>query len=179
MTTLYTIGHGTRSAEELIVVLREAGVDGVIDVRRFPGSRRHPHFAREALERSLPSAGVGYEWWETLGGRRSSKGGSSRHSALRVVAFRGYADHMDTNEFRASLARLEAAARSRRLAIMCAETLWWRCHRRMIADALTLDGIEVVHLVGQGTSRPHVLHEAARADDAGRPTYDVGSLPLS
>jgi uncharacterized protein (DUF488 family) len=176
MTTLFTVGHGTRSIDELVDVLSAAGVDLVVDVRRFPGSRRHPHFARESLELSLPRAGIAYEWrGEELGGRRSSReiGRPSRHPAWRNDGFRNYADHMDSPEFRSALERLESDASSRAVAIMCAETLWWRCHRQLIADALTVDEIDVVHLIGAGESQPHRPHPSLRVED-GRPVYDVG-----
>ncbi len=166
-------------------MLREAGVELLVDVRRFPGSRRHPHFAREALAKSLPSLGIGYDWrGEELGGRRSRRrDGTSRHPAWRNDAFAGYADHMDTSAFRDALTRLEAeAATGTSVAVMCAETLWWRCHRRLIADALVLHGVEVIHLIQLGKSAPHPLHESARAGDDGYPVYDVGvtgELPLA
>lgn len=178
MTTVLTVGHGTRSTEELVATLRAAGVCRLVDVRRFPGSRRHPHFSREALERSLHERGIAYEWWgEELGGRRPPRSGpASRHSALINKAFQGYADHMDTSAFRDTLARLEAHAQSEPpLAIMCAETLWWRCHRRMIADALAMHGVTVVHLIDPRSRQDHRLHPATRADDDDRPVYDVGS----
>ena len=179
---VFTAGHGTRTTEELAGILREAGVDILVDVRRFPGSRRHPHFAREALERTLPELGVRYEWrGEELGGRRS-RAEASRHPAWRNDAFAGYADYMDTPEFRAALERLEDEARAGASpCVMCAETLWWRCHRRLIADALVLHGLEVVHLIQPGKSAPHPLNEAARAGADGFPVYDVGvtgELPL-
>lgn len=181
---VYTVGHGTRTTEELADLLREAGVNRLVDVRRFPGSRRHPHFAREALADSLPALGIEYDWrGEELGGRRSrKKDGSSRHPAWRNDAFGGYADYMDTPEFRAALERLEAEASGGvRLAVMCAETLWWRCHRRLIADALVLRGSRVVHLIQPGNSADHPGNESARPGDDGYPVYDVGvtgELPL-
>lgn len=184
MEPVFTVGHGTRTTEELVGLLRDAGVTLLVDVRRFPGSRRHPHFAREALADSLPPLGVEYDWrGEELGGRRSrSKDGTSRHPAWRNDAFGAYADYMDTPEFRGALERLEEEARSGvRLAVMCAETLWWRCHRRLIADALKLRGTEVVHLIQPGTSSAHPPNESARAGNDGYPIYDVGvtgELPL-
>ncbi|HEX2056965.1 MAG TPA: DUF488 domain-containing protein [Actinomycetota bacterium] len=184
MAPVFTVGHGTRTTEELAALLREASVARLVDVRRFPGSRRHPHFAREALTGSLPSLGIEYEWrGEELGGRRSRKrDGTSRHPAWRNDAFGAYADYMDAPQFRGALERLEAAARAgTRLAVMCAETLWWRCHRRLIADALTVHGFEVVHLVGPGSTAVHPLNESARRGDDGFPVYDVGvtvELPL-
>ena len=175
---LFTVGHGTRSTDELLAVLRSGGVGRVVDVRRFPGSRRHPQFGREALAASLAEAGVGYEWaGEQLGGRRSGVDGS-RHPALRNAAFRAYADHMDTPEFRAALARLLDEVRAGPPpAVLCAETLWWRCHRRLIADAAVLAGTPVTHLVDERTATPHELAKEARPDDQGRPVYDVGVLP--
>ncbi|HEY7876095.1 MAG TPA: DUF488 domain-containing protein [Actinomycetota bacterium] len=175
MATVFTVGHGTRSTEELVAVLRDAGVVRLVDVRRFPGSRRHPHFAREALELSLPAAGIAYDWrGEELGGRRSSTTREpSRHSAWRNDGFRNYADYMDSPEFRNALERLEEDARSEPVAIMCAETLWWRCHRQLIADALMVHGFDVVHLIGPGESQPHRLHRSLRVAD-GLPVYDVG-----
>ncbi len=176
--TLFTVGHGTRSTDELLAVLRSGGVGRVVDVRRFPGSRRHPQFGREALASALAGAGIEYEWaGEALGGRRSGVD-PSRHPALRNASFRAYADHMDTPEFRAALERvLGEVASWPSAAVMCAETLWWRCHRRLIADAAVLAGTPVTHLVDERTSTPHELSRDARPDDEGRPVYDVGMLP--
>jgi len=167
---LYTIGHGTRATDELVAVLRDAAVERLVDVRRFPGSRRNPHLSREALERNLP---VAYEWWgEELGGRRRGAP-ESRHPAWRNDAFRAYADWMDTPVFHDALDRLLADERP--TTVMCAETLWWRCHRRLIADAATLRGAEVVHLLDVGQPQAHVLHEAVRPDEEGCPVYDRGT----
>lgn len=184
MEPVFTVGHGTRTTEELAGLLRDADVTLLVDVRRFPGSRRHPHFAREALAGTLPPLGIAYDWrGEELGGRRSrAEDGTSRHPAWRNDAFGAYADYMDTAEFRSALERLEAEARAgTRLAVMCAETLWWRCHRRLIADALKMRGAEVVHLIQPGSSTPHPGNESARRGDDGYPVYDVGvtgELPL-
>ncbi len=182
MARAFTVGHGTRTTEELADLLKEAGVELLVDVRRFPGSRRHPHFAREALERSLPDLGVAYDWrGEELGGRRS-RTTTSRHPAWRNDAFAGYADYMDTKPFRDAVERVEAEAEAgTALAVMCAETLWWRCHRRLIADALVMRGAEVVHLIQPGKTSPHPLNDAARPGADGYPVYDVGvtgELPL-
>jgi uncharacterized protein (DUF488 family) len=176
VVTVFTVGHGTRSLDELVRVLAAAEVTRLVDVRRFPGSRRHPHFARKEMERSLPAAGIAYDWrGEELGGRRSRTeiGRPTRHPAWKNDGFRNYADYMDGDTFRAALRKLESDALGEPLAIMCAETLWWRCHRRLIADALTVDGVEVVHLIGAGESQRHKLHPAVRVED-GRPVYDVG-----
>ena len=167
---LFTVGHGTRSVAELVAVVVDAAVPLVVDVRRFPGSRRHPHLGRVALERDLPSSGIAYEWSEALGGRRRRSPGS-RHRAWRNDAFAGYADHMETPEFGQALEDLLARLP---LAVMCAETLLWRCHRRLIADAATLAGVKVVHLLDVGKSQPHRLHPDVRSDELGRPVYDGG-----
>lgn len=173
MTQVFTIGHGTRTEDELVAVLAGAGIDVLVDVRRFPGSRRHPHFAREAMEHWVPAAGIAYEWWgETLGGRRKPAP-DSPNVAWRNDSFRAYADHMASDEFRAALRQLEQRATTHQ-AVMCAETLWWRCHRRLIADALVADGLEVVHL-GMGRDDRHELNETARVDDAGVLVYDLGA----
>jgi uncharacterized protein (DUF488 family) len=174
--TVFTIGHGARSPDEFVWILEDAGVGRIVDVRRYPGSRRHPHFSRAALEDSLPKIDIGYDWeGEGLGGRRKSAPVGSRHPAWKVAGFRAYADYMDTDDFRNALERLEGAVRAGPpTAIMCAETLWWRCHRRLIADALTVDGFEVVHLVDRRSRQGHRLHESLRVDERNRPVYDVG-----
>ena len=172
--TLFTVGHGRRSLPELAAVLADAGVSLLVDVRRFPGSRRHPHLARANLEAQLPTLGVAYEWCEALGGRRRRVAGS-RHTAWRNDAFAAYADHMDTPEFRLALDDLLDRLP---LAVMCAETLWWRCHRRLIADAATLAGAQVTHLLDVGRAQPHRLHPGVRPDAEGRPVYDGGQGQL-
>lgn len=176
---VFTIGHGARPADALVAVLTEAGVTVVVDVRRFPGSRRHPQFGQEALAGRLAAAGIGYEWQGgALGGRRSATAGS-RHSALRHAAFAGYADHMDSDEFRAAVGALVARARAgERPAVMCAETLWWRCHRMLIADALTMRGASVAHLLRVGERQSHRPHATMRRGLDGWPVYDVSdALP--
>jgi uncharacterized protein (DUF488 family) len=174
---IHTIGHGTKTSDELTAVLLAAKVEKLVDVRRHPGSRRHPHFSREQLEQTLPRAAIEYEWWgESLGGRRRGDP-ESRHPAWRNASFRAYADHMDTAEFRSSLVELERVAEARATAIMCSETLWWNCHRRLIADALTLRGSEVVHIMGVDDLQSHKLHPSVRKDDEGWPVYDVGETP--
>jgi uncharacterized protein (DUF488 family) len=178
---IFTVGHGTKSSEQFVEVLKSASVGRLVDARRFPGSRRHPHFGRAPLELCLAGHGVCYEWWgEELGGRRSSSGDlTSRHSALVNASFRNFADHMDTPLFRAAFERLCRDARADPpFAIMCAETLWWRCHRRLISDALVIAGVEVIHLIDASKHQAHRLHPAVRGDDRRRPVYDVGALPL-
>jgi uncharacterized protein (DUF488 family) len=167
--TVWTVGHGTRSTEELVELLGEADVRTLVDVRRFPASRRHPHMARERLAVDLPRGGIRYEWrGDALGGRRKGSPGS-RHAALRDPSFRAYADHMASAEFQAAL---EALLEEERPAVMCAETLWWRCHRRLIADALVARGVEVVHLIGPGQHAAHRLTGCARLAPEGGLVYD-------
>jgi uncharacterized protein (DUF488 family) len=173
--TVFTIGHGTRSAEELIEVLEGASITVVVDVRRFPASRRHPQFAREEMERWLPRAGIDYVWrGEELGGRRNRTKAVTRHPAWRNAAFQGYADHTDSAVFRGAIADLESQAWNTKMAVMCAETLWWRCHRRLIADTLELRGTEVIHLIKPGSSQRHPVHPAARLHPDRWPVYDLG-----
>lgn len=173
---IWTVGHGTRTLDELIDVLCAAGIAAVTDIRAFPGSRRHPQFASAALRAGLADAGIRYEHIGELGGRRSGAAGSP-HRALRVAAFRAYADHMASDEFRGGYVRLARLARERPSAFMCAETLWWRCHRRLVSDRLLVDGWEVTHLLAPGKAEPHRLWDAARVED-GRLVYDAGTLPL-
>ena len=173
---IWTVGHGTRTIDELLGILRDANVVTLVDVRSFPGSRRHPQFGQDALRASLTEAGLAYMHLRGLGGRRDAVTGSP-HTALRVAAFRAYADHMATPEFQQDLARLEAVATATPTAYMCAETLWWRCHRRMLSDLLTLRGWEVVHLLAPDKSEPHRLWDVARVVDGGL-VYDGGAPPL-
>jgi uncharacterized protein (DUF488 family) len=180
--TIFTVGHGTRTIEALAVILQRAGVGRLVDVRRWPRSRRNPHLNKEALANAFPAFSIDYDWrGEALGGRRPPAE-PSRHGAWRTKAFRGYADHMDTQAFRVAFMQLERdAPLSPPLAIMCAETLWWRCHRRLIADALVLRGHTVVHLMNERSRQVHALHDSVRADADGWPVYDVGAtgeLPI-
>src|SRR5687767_6620978 len=153
-----TIGHGTRTTDELASLLVSAGVTTLIDVRRYPLGRRQPHLALERLAVDLPERRVGYEWWgEALGGRRLEAGVKPPpDSGWRTPAFAAYSAYMETPEFRTAITALEVRARvGETLALMCAETVWWRCHRRLIADALVLDGLEVEHLIDRVPGRPH------------------------
>ncbi len=174
--TLYTVGHGNRSLEELVSTLAGAGVGRVADVRRYPGSRRHPHFAKDSLDAALGGRGISYQWWgEALGGRRRSAGPGTRHPAWSDPAFRAFADHLDTAEARQALTTLlESADAGPAVAVLCAETLWWRCHRRLIADAAVVRGTPVVHLLGPGRSQSHPLHPSLRVGADGWPVYDAG-----
>jgi uncharacterized protein (DUF488 family) len=176
MATLLTVGHGTLTAEEFAALVHGAGVEVLVDVRRFPGSRRHPHFASESMGRWLSEAGVTYRWEERLGGRRSLPE-DSPDVALRNASFRGYAAHMRSAAFRAALAEVLDIAEESTTALMCSESVWWRCHRRMIADTVTLvHGREVAHLMHDGRRSPHAVTDGARRGD-GDVVYDVGVTP--
>jgi uncharacterized protein (DUF488 family) len=176
MTRLLTLGHGTASAEELVALLDGAGVERLVDVRTAPGSRRHPHVWREAMADWLGAAGVAYRWEPELGGFRRSDPGSV-NIALRHPAFRGYADYMRTPPFWAALDRLLAEAEAAPTVAMCSETLWWRCHRRLLADAAVLvRGAEVVHLDHRGRLEPHRPTDGVRRD-GDLLAYDLGSTP--
>jgi uncharacterized protein (DUF488 family) len=173
---IFTIGHGLRRAEDFVTDLSRDGVRRLVDVRTAPGSRRNPQFGRDALAAILAGSGIAYEWRKDLGGFRRPRP-DSPHRAIRNDAFRGYADHMETAEFRSALGWLEATSTELSTAIMCAESVWWRCHRRMIADVLLLDGWDVVHLLPEGRAQPHRLHTDARVEK-GRPIYDAGRSTL-
>jgi uncharacterized protein (DUF488 family) len=173
---LLTVGHGTAGAEELAALLAGAGVERLVDVRTAPGSRRHPQFRREAMQRWLPAAGVAYRWERELGGWRKPDPDSINHG-LRHPAFRGYADYMRTPPFWAALDRLLGEAAAAPTAAMCSETLWWRCHRRLLADAAVLvRGAEVLHLDHRGRLEPHRPTEGVRRD-GDLLAYDLGATP--
>lgn len=167
--TIWTIGHSTRPIEEFLRILDAQRIEAIADVRRFPGSRQHPHYGREALEATLARHGVAYLWLPELGGRRRPAP-KSPNTAWRNVAFRGYADHMASEEFAHGMARLLALAADKRTAIMCAEAVWWRCHRALISDALCAQGIEVVHITDAQHTVTHPMTEPARVVD-GRLSY--------
>jgi uncharacterized protein (DUF488 family) len=172
---IYTIGHSTRELHELIALLKENGVARLADIRRFPGSRRYPHFSRESLAKSLPENGIAYEHFEDLGGRRNPTE-SSPNTALRNGQFRGYADYMSTEEFRAAVDRLLASDRT--TASMCAEAVPWRCHRNLLSDELVRRGYEVVHILGPHSRKKHELSGIAviRGDHVEYPALECGSL---
>jgi uncharacterized protein (DUF488 family) len=167
--TIYTVGHSTRPLDDFLALLKAHAIVQLADVRTVPKSRRHPHFAGDALAHSLPAAGVAYRHFPGLGGLRKPRR-DSRNAAWRNDSFRGYADYMETDEFERALDALSAWS-APRTAVMCAESVWWRCHRQLIADALVARGIEVRH-IGSGTSAPvHTLTEFARVDEKRRVTY--------
>lgn len=164
LPVLWTVGHSTRTLDAFLAVLADALIGTVVDVRRFPGSRRHPHFAGDALACKLPRAGVAYVPMPALGGRRAPRA-DSPNTAWRNPGFRGYADYMESAEFGAAVARLATLARTTRTAVMCAEALWWQCHRGLIADRFKVDGWEVVHLGEPGAHQSHPYTPAARIVD--------------
>lgn len=166
-TAVFTFGHGTADATEIAALLNGAGVRRLVDVRTAPGSRHNPDAARAAMERWLPESGIGYRWEPRLGGwrRTGKKGAESPDSGLRNDSFRSYAGYMRTGEFRGGIDDLLAGAAQEQTAVMCAETVWWRCHRKLIADYLTLvRGIEVRHLMHDGKLREHRPTAEARVD---------------
>lgn len=173
-SSLCTVGHGTLSEEAFAALLADAGLEEIVDVRSFPGSRRNPQFGTEQMARWLPEHNIGYRWMRELGGRRKPVA-ESRHVGLRHPSFRAYADYMDTAPFIAAATELATGAAAR--AVMCSESVWWRCHRRLLADHLTLiEGVEVTHLMHDGRRMPHVTTDAVRRD-GDRLTYDVGATP--
>lgn len=159
--TVWTIGHSVRTADELIAALRAYDIEVVADVRRFPGSRRLPQFAASALEVELGAAGIAYCSLPALGGRRRPLR-DSPNDGWRVAAFRGYADYLATEDFANGLMELLMIAHGFRTAVMCAEVLWWRCHRRLIADVLVTLGIRVMHIRDATTVEEHRLSAPAR-----------------
>ena len=170
---VHTIGHSTRTTAELVALLRDGHVDLVADVRRFPRSRTNPQFNAEALGPALQKEGMGYRHLVALGGRRSAAGAKapSRNTLWREAAFRAYADYAETEEFRVALEALLGLARERSVAIMCAEAVWWRCHRRIVADYLLARGVEVRHILGPGKIEPAKLTPGAVVEGKGRLSY--------
>jgi uncharacterized protein (DUF488 family) len=171
---IYTVGHSTRSLEELIALLRENGVEALADIRSFPSSQRFPHFHKDALSQKLPKAGIAYHWLgKALGGYRKQGNPNSPHSALRSRGFRNYADHMSSQEFRAGIDQLIGLGSEKAVAIMCAERLWWRCHRSLTSDFLAGCGnCEILHIAEPGKTEPHRQNRCARLV-AGELLYDV------
>ena len=159
--SLWTIGHSTLSIEDFINKLKSFEIQLLADVRSFPGSRRYPHFNKEPLDASLAGADIRYQHFSELGGRRRARP-DSLNIAWRNESFRGYADYMETNEFRKGIDRLLDLATTDRTAIMCSEAVWWRCHRSLISDYLKVKGIEVNHIMAIGKAEPHPFTSAAR-----------------
>jgi uncharacterized protein (DUF488 family) len=162
---IWTIGHSTRTIDEFISLLKENEIKLVVDVRAWPGSKRYPQFNKDALAESLTAHGIRYEHCPELGGKRKSMP-DSRNTAWRNASFRGYADYMETEQFQKGIERLlDVAAEAKSTAIMCAEAVWWRCHRSLIADYLKARGVEVLHILGANKAEPHPYTSAAHIVD--------------
>jgi uncharacterized protein (DUF488 family) len=172
---IWTIGHSTRTIDEFISLLKDNEIKLLADVRAWPGSRRYPQFNKEVLGESLSAHGISYEHFPELGGKRKSKP-DSRNTAWRNASFRGYADYMETQQFQKGIERLlDLAEETGPTAIMCAEAVWWRCHRSLIADYLKVRGVEVLHILGANKIEPHPYTPAARIVD-GELSYSPESL---
>jgi uncharacterized protein (DUF488 family) len=166
---IWTVGHSTRSGEEFVQILLAHGVEVLVDVRTYPGSRRYPHFNSDVLAVSLKGQNIEYKHQAKLGGRRKPRT-DSHNSAWRNEQFRGYADYMETEEFKTGVEELLELASEKRVAIMCAEAVWWRCHRSLISDWLKAEGHEVIHILDERKSDEHPYTSAARVID-GRLSY--------
>jgi uncharacterized protein (DUF488 family) len=177
---IYTIGHSTRPLEALIALLSDAGVELLVDVRAFPRSRSNPQFNTETLADALTPAGLSYRHMQALGGRRGAQqlGGLSPNTAWREAGFRNYADYALSPAFRDGLDALLGLARAQTCAVMCAEAVWWRCHRRIISDYLLASGVEVLHILGPEKTEPARLTPGAVVQDDGAVHYpgDQGEL---
>jgi uncharacterized protein (DUF488 family) len=162
ISRIWTIGHSTRGIDELVSLLEKNGIKLLADVRSWPGSKRHPQYNKEALAKSLSECGIRYEHLVELGGRRKTRRDSG-NTAWRNASFRGYADHMETEDFRKGVERLlDLSRKVGPTAIMCAEALWWRCHRALISDYLKACGVNVMHILGTNHLEPHPFTSAAR-----------------
>lgn len=169
MFTIWTVGHSTRSGEDFAEILKAHEIELLVDVRSFPGSRRYPQFNRSAMVESLATVGIQYRHEPRLGGRRTPRA-DSHNTAWRNASFRAYADHMESDDFREGVEELLELAASARLAVMCAESLWWRCHRSLIADYLKAAGHTVIHILDKTKTEEHPFTSAARIID-GELTY--------
>lgn len=163
--TIWTVGHSNHTIEHFLRLLTEASIAAVADIRRFPGSRRQPHFQQEKLQQALRTEGIGYRHFPELGGRRSARLPNSPNTAWRVESFNAYADHLQTEDFAIALGKLKVMARSMATAMMCSEAVPWRCHRRLIGDALVVQGWTVLDILGPGRTQPHALTEFAEVVD--------------
>jgi uncharacterized protein (DUF488 family) len=174
--TIYTIGHSTRMLDELVAALQRHGIATLVDIRAFPMSRRLPHFNRESLEQELPLRGIGYVWMKELGGRRKKTRDDSPNTGLRDESFRNYADYMMTDEFTVAIDRLLEIAVREKTAIMCAERMYFQCHRMLVSDYLTAHGHTVLHIDDENRPlRTHRLMAEARLVE-GKLVYDGGRL---
>jgi uncharacterized protein (DUF488 family) len=175
---LFTYGHGTDSADRTVTTLTSAGIASLVDIRIAPGSRRNPQFARAAMQEWVPEAGIDYRWEQRLGGFRKP-GPDNPDTAWHEDMFRGYAEHMRSAGFLAAIGAVLAEAESRQVAVMCSESLWWRCHRRLLADFVSVArGVDVRHLMHDGRVEAHRPSPGLRLSDDGLLIYDAGQVPL-
>lgn len=168
---VWTIGHSNRPLEELIEMLQSFNIEQLVDIRHYPGSRKYPYFNKENLEKVIPENGIGYLHMVDLGGRRKVNK-DSKNIAWRHPAFRGYADYMETVEFKTGIEKLEEIAQEKRTAYMCSEAVWWRCHRSMVSDYLKAHGWKVMHIMNIGVAKEHPYTGAASIVD-GTLRYDI------
>ncbi len=164
MKTIWTIGHSTRTFDEFLKLLNSFNIQTLVDVRHYPGSKKFPQFNKESLETSLPHNGIEYKHLINLGGRRKPEP-NSKNDAWRLDSFKGYADYMGTEQFQEALKILKKKAKENRTAIMCAEAVWWSCHRSLIADVLKVDGWAVLHIMGENTATEHPYTAPANVVD--------------
>ena len=158
---IWTMGHSTRTLEEFVALLQSFDIKLLVDIRNYPGSRRYPHFNKDALQVSLPANGIQYAHLQALGGRRKPVV-NSKNNAWKNDAFRGYADYMETGEFNEAVEELERAAQKERTAIMCSEAVWWRCHRSLVSDYLKASGWKVMHIMGLSKDEEHPYTSPAK-----------------
>jgi uncharacterized protein (DUF488 family) len=168
--SIFTIGHSNHPLDRFVALLAQHGVESLVDIRRFPGSRKHPHFHQDNLASTLQKADVQYHWLEALGGRRHKQREESPNLGLENRGFRNYADYMLTDEFQQGAVKLLELAAQRQTAIMCAEGLFWQCHRRLVSDFLVANGVTVQHIMPNGELRPHNLTKGA-VIESGHVTY--------
>jgi uncharacterized protein (DUF488 family) len=161
---VFTIGHSSHPLGSFVWLLRKHGIESLVDIRRFPGSRQHPHFSRESLSASMQEEEIAYHWLEALGGRRhrNTTDSPSPNRGLRDRSFRNYADYMATDDFRQGISKLLEIAGNHRAAILCAEGLYWQCHRRLVSDYLLANGVTVQHIFPGGEVKPHKLTSGAK-----------------
>ena len=169
--TIWTIGHSTRSFDEFVTLLRSSNIELIADIRSYPGSRKYPQFNKESLEVSLPENNIEYIHLKNLGGRRKPNP-DSKNTSWRNLAFRGYADYMETNAFKEAIKDLEKIAMKKRTAYMCSEAVWWRCHRSMVSDYLKVHGWKVLHIMGIGKEEEHPYTAPAKIVN-GELTYEI------
>lgn len=162
--TIWTVGHSTHTLNEFISILHSFKIELIADIRSFPGSRRYPHFNKESLTTTLPENGIQYIHFKDLGGRRKVRP-DSLNTGWHLESFRGYADYMETEDFQRALKKLEQSAINIKTAFMCAESLWWRCHRSLVSDYLKFNNWKVIHITGKGKSTEHAYTKPARIAD--------------